>query len=466
MNRTLILVLTLGIAGNAFGGDRSGVRGIGMARTVNAPVRGLAALGINPANLALGGEGMVSMSLMPFGFRVSSELISMESYRDYFTGVPGPGGQREPRYLSDADKVKIIDAFSDNTATSRFDLEIMSVGVAVFHPSFGGIGAAMTEHIGAKLVVPKDLMQVMLYGLDSAGSRHQMDGTDVSAWWWREFNLSYGTKIPVKLEKRGEVYAGIGLKYVAGFGILETTRYRMLIANERDSNNQYRTEFLADYLIRRSGSEMMDPGSGGGPFTLSPHPAGTGFGLDLGVAVLIDGVRIHWSVTDLGSVSWRRNLVETYGDYNVVLTDPFLGAIEDSIQNAIRGQNRSGTAFRTSLPATMRFGIAIGGDTTRVFDWLPRGLYVALDLTQGLNESMGNSQNVRASLGIEYTGVPWLPIRTGWSLGDDSKIRWAVGIALESRSFSWDIATENIGLLFSTRDFNMYSFATGFRLRF
>lgn len=465
MKRNLFLAFVFCVTGSVSGGDRGGVRGIGMARTVNASARGLAALGVNPANLALGGEGRVSMSLLPFGLSVSSELVSMESYREYFTGVPGPDGRRDPKYLSETDKRKILDVFSANTATSRLDFEIMPVGVAMFLPSFGGIGLGMTEHIGARLVVPKDLLQVMLYGLDSTGSRHQMDATDVSAWWWRELNLSYGTKLPFQLGKGGEIYAGLGLKYVAGFGILETQRYRMIIANERDANNQYRTQFLADYVIRRSGSEMMDPGSGGGAFTVSPHPAGTGFGMDLGVALVIQGFQIHWSLTDIGSVSWRRNLVETFGDYSVVLTDPFLGAIEDSIGNAIRGQNRKGAEFRTALPAMMRFGIALG-DSTSGFGWLPRGLLVAVDLAQGLNESMGNSQNLRASLGIEYTGITWLPIRTGWAIGDDSRIRWAVGVALESKSFSWDIATENIGLLFSTREFALYSFSTGFRLRF
>jgi len=466
MKRIFLFIVTVFIAAFAHAGDRGGVRGIGMARTVNASARGLAALGVNPANLALGGEGMVSMSLLPFGFRVNSELISMEAYREYFTGVPGPSGESDPRYLSDNDKEQILRAFSGNVATSRLDFEIMPVGVAVYHSAFGGIGAAMTEHIGVRVVVPKDLLQVMLYGLDSTGSRHQLDGTDLSAWWWREFNISYGTKLPVRLGKRGELYAGVGLKYIAGFGVLETPRYKMLISNQRESNNQYNTEFLADYLIRRSGSEMMDPGSGGGPFTLSPHPAGTGFGLDLGIALMLDGIQIHCSMTDIGSVSWHRNLVETFGDYNVVLTDPFLGAIEDSIQNAIRGQNRRGTAFRTPLPTALRFGIAVEANTAGTFDWIPQGMLVTLDLTQGLNESMGNSQDPRVSLGIEYAGIPWLPLRTGWSVGDDSRVWWAVGAALEFKSFSWDIATENIGLLFSTRDFNMYSFATGVRLRF
>jgi hypothetical protein len=93
-------------------------------------------------------------------------------------------------------------------------------------------------------------------------------------------------------------------------------------------------------------------------------------------------------------------------------------------------------------------------------------MLITLDLTQGLNESMGNTQDPRVSVGLEYTGIPWLPLRTGWSLGEDSRVRWAIGAALEFKSFSWDIATENIGLLFSRHDFNMYSFATGFRLRF
>jgi hypothetical protein len=428
-------------------------------------VRGLAALGVNPANLALGGEGRVGVHLVPLSIRVSSEFLSYDQYREYFTGVSGPDGTRLPRYLTEEDKDQILKGFQNETAVTKFDLAIMPAGISFFHPDVGGIAFGVTERMGVHVEVPKDYLRILLHGLDSTGSRFSSESTRFDAWWWREWNLSYGRKVPLKVLGDAEMFAGIGLKYLAGFGMIETVRYKTMVANEREGANQYRTEIALDHLLKKSGAEMLDPGSEGGPFTLTPHPAGRGFGIDLGFALLLGGYAIHAGVSDLGSVSWERNLVETYGQYHAVITDPFLGTAEDSLAQAVRGRNREGTSFSTSLPAVLRLGATLGADSSRRPSWFPRQLIVALDFEQGLNGSMGNSVTTRAALGIEYRGLSWLSVRTGWSIGGGMRFRWAAGFSLESSSFSWDVGTENIGLLFSTADFDMYSFATGFRFR-
>jgi len=446
--------------------ERTDIRGIGMARTVNGPSRGIAALGVNPANLGMGGAGMISLNLIPFSFRLGSELIAYNTYNKFFTGVEGPGGTREPRYLSTEDKEEILAAFPGGVAATKFDFELMPAGLAVYHPSFGGIGVAMVEHLGTRLVIPKDYLAVPLYGLDSSGSDYLFDETSVSAWWWRELNVSYGMKLPVSLKKGVEMYAGVGFKYVSGYGMMETSRYHGRIANVREAENQYRAIVSFDYLIRRSGVDMVDPGRENVDFSLFPQPAGTGFGVDLGFVAILDGMQLHLSVTDIGSVSWNTNLVETYGDFNLEITDAFLNSVEDSVQYALRGRNRPGSEFSTVLPTRIRIGIVFAPDSGHLVSWMPAGLVLALDVTQGFNESMGNSVDPRVSIGLEYTGIPVLPIRTGLSIGDDSKLRWAVGTGLEFSAFSFDIATENLGLLFSLSDFDMYSFGMGFRFRF
>ncbi|MBI2620015.1 MAG: hypothetical protein HYW57_08030 [Ignavibacteriales bacterium] len=460
-----ILMLSAVILASLSAGERSNIRGLGMARTVNAASRGLHALGVNPANLGMGGERALSLDLFPFGFRMSSELISYDTYKDFFTGVPGPDGTRQPKFLTKEDKEKILNSFPQGIAVSQLDFEMTLMGLGFYHPSVGGIGVSVVERIGTRVVVPKDYVAIFLYGLDSLGSRYVFDETNLSAWWWREYNLSYGMKLPVHLQDDIEFYAGIGLKYISGYGALETTRYRATIANERESGNQYRAKLFFDYLIKRSGVDILDPAREAA-FSFFPEPAGSGFGVDLGFAARLRGLDVHVSITDIGSVTWKRNIVETFGTYDLDLTDPFEGANEDTIQTAIRGKNRRGSEFSTNLPTKVRIGVALGADTASRPSWMPSDLILTADMTQGFNESMGNSGDLRFSLGTEYRGIPGVPIRTGFSIGDDSRFRWAFGMALDLRHFSFDFATENLGLLFSLRNFDLYSFAMGFRFRF
>jgi len=459
-----ILLAAVLLTSTAVAGDPPNIRGIGMARSMSGLARGVSALGINPANLGMPENHLLTFNLVPFSAKISSELISYDTYKEYFTGVPGPNGTTVAKYLTTADKEKILSIFPEGGATSEADVDLMPTGTSVYVPSVGGFGLATMEHIGTRLVLPKDYLKIFLYGLDSAGSTYKFDQTSFSAWWWREYNLSYGMKLPVKLKQDIELYAGIGLKYIAGFGVLETSHYRATVANFRENQNQYRVQLFFDYLIKRSGIDAVGANRSDAGFSAFPQPAGTGFGVDLGFAARLPGFDLHVSVTDIGSVSWKQNVMETVGSYNLEFTDPFFKTNEDSIQNAVRGTNRPGDAFSVSLPTRLRIGVVVGQDTARAPSWLPRDLILAFDLSQGFNESMGNSGALRASLGAEYRIIPGVPLRTGFALGEDSKVRWAMGFGFDFRYFSIDFATENLGMLFF-KNYDMFSFAFGFQVR-
>lgn len=446
-------------------GDKNGPRGNGMARTVNGPARGLAALGVNPANLGMGGHLHVEVELLSFGFRTSSELISYGLYDRFFTGIVGPDGTRSPKYLDEDDKSALMSQFSGETAVSRAEMEFLPAGIVLYDPELGGLAVAVTERIGASAIVPRDLMTVLLYGLEPEGGEYSLDGLDLSAWWVRELNISYGTRMPVVLGPDITLYGGVGIKVLAGYGMMETDHYDATIANEAVGGNQYRARIRFDYLMQRSGVEMLDPARGGG-LNLFPAPAGTGFGVDLGAAVTGHGFEAHVSLTDIGSIRWKRNTVETVGRYDIELTDPFLGTIEDTLQAAVRGQNRHTGTFSTPLPTTLRLGLVVPANSAALPAWFPSDMAIALDYTQGVNRSMGNRTTPRVSMGVEYRVWRVLSIRSGLALGgDDSRLRWAVGAGYDGPGFSFGIATENVPLLFSPKDFDLYSLSAGFQFR-
>jgi hypothetical protein len=444
-------------------GDRNNPRGVGMARTVNATALGIEALNINPALLALPGNRFLDIGLIPFSFHVRTELFSYDIYQKYFTGVEGPTGGRVSKVLTTADKDELLSLIPDNAGTwTNFDFT--SVAIAIENEWLGGIGFSITDHIGLKTQLSRDFFRMALFGLDSAGSEYNFGGTDINAWWWREYNFTYARKIPIKIPVFTNIYAGVSYKMIRGYGMFETVEYNTVLGN-RLVGNQYELHGNANFLVRRSGTDLFDENSDADP-TPFPEPAGKGSAWDVGLSAQIGtGIRVSASIVNMGTINWEENLVQTSGHGSIDISNPFSVEGTDSLEETLQGRNEPGTAFSTALPTQIRFGIAMRSDQVAFLQWLPGRMLIAADYTQGMNESLGNTMSPRFSVGMEYRLIPLLPIRTGISIGGDDSFRWAAGMGLDFHVVQLDFATENIGLLFSPDNFQMFQFSFGMRLK-
>src|SRR5512140_1639225 len=186
------IVGVLALVSVAAAGDRSNVRGTSMARTFVVDARSVDALGINPANLSLDDRLPFTLALPSFGVRISSQLINYDAYNNYFTGIPDPQnpGKRIQKVLTDQDKNDLLGLRPENGET-RADLEVTALGMSIQLGRVGSLGFAITDHIGARIIMPRDYLKVFLFGFDSSGSNYNFNGTSASAWWWRELNFSY-----------------------------------------------------------------------------------------------------------------------------------------------------------------------------------------------------------------------------------------------------------------------------------
>ena len=463
---TLCIFILLAQAVTLNAGDRWNIRAIGMGRTSVASSRGTEAIGINPANLALPGRGVFSLSLFPIGVRVSTEMISYDIYQQYFTGIPGTGngGSRDPKILTEEDKQNILSSLPDGLAATRIDIEVMDLGASITTNKLGGLGVAVVDHASGSLEIAKDFTRFFLYGLDSAGSRYNFDGTSVTAAWWREFNISYAYQITLSSEWLRSLSIGVGAKLLQGYGIFETQHYSASVANQRVGANQYLLNAQFDYLTRRAGADFFNPDKHV-DMSMFPEPAGKGVGFDLGVSAQIKpGLRVAASITDIGNIHWTKNLVKTDGRYSLAMDDPFKTENADSLENAVRGKNQAGDEFSSTLPTTLRIGVALESDESTILSFLPGKMLLAFDYTQGLNSSMGNVTEPRFSLGMEYRGIPFLPLRTGLSMGGGEGVRWAAGFGLDFQYVCLDVATENFGALFSKKIPQNVSIAAGLRV--
>jgi hypothetical protein len=443
-------------------GDRSNIRGMAMGRTMNASSRGLDALGINPANLAWPDRNRFSLNIVSFGTRIGTDLFTYDAYQEFFTG--DPNDRSKPKYLNETDKERLLSLLPEGRGSTRLDLEILSLGLALSVPEYGGIAFGITDRIGMKFDLPKEYMRMFLFGFDSTGSTYNFEGTAASAWWWREYNISFGFEVPLRHSLVKTFVAGAGLKFLRGYGVIETVKYRGILGVQKNGANQFLGSADFDFLTRRSGIDALDP-ERNESFSVFPEPAGTGIGFDLGIGLqLVSGVCLSASITDIGRISWKKNIVETSADYSLRFTDPFSQETQDSLKHAFRGNNAAGGDFSTTLPATLRLGASVIVQQIPGLRVLPGNMLLAFDYNQGLTESMGGVTTPRLSIGMEYRIIPLLPLRTGISFFGGDVVRWGAGFGLDFSSFNLELATENFAMFFSPRKLTAFSFSLGMRL--
>ena len=450
----------------ALAGDLSNIRGVGMGRTINAVSRGIDALGINPANIAIPDQGNFNLNLLPTGSRLSTELMTYGIYQEYFTGDGVDStGKRLPKRLEMSDIDKILSQMPELPKT-RVEAEMMLGGVSFQHPLVGGIGFGIIEHAGAVTTLSKDFFRMAAFGLEPTGSVYVFNGTEGSAWWYCEYNLSYGRKLPVEVKFLKDLYAGIGLKIIRGYGISQTIKQKSSFGNYPDPANptQYTLRGNIDFLSTHAGADFFNEHSDA-PITPFPDPVGKGTGLDIGLSGdLINGVRVAVSVTDIGKITWDKNVIESYGSRSINITGDF-NNLEDTLKNIVKGKTRPGEAFDTNLPTALRLGFVTEASEIPGLKFLPGKLILAFDYLQGFNESLGNTTKPRFSIGTEYRVFPVLPLRTGLAFGGGDKVRWAFGFGLDLHYFSLDFASDNFGIFFIPKSFQTVSFSMGMKVR-
>jgi hypothetical protein len=460
---SLVFLFTIRWTGMA--GDRSNIRGMGMARTINAASRATDAIGINPANLAIPDVGRFTLSLTPLGAMARTELCTYGDYMNYFTGMPGPNGKRIARPMSNEEMNGLLSEMPDLPRT-KAGFELMWFGISFQHPVVGGIGFAIIERVGTMNTTSKDFFRFAANGLDSLGSEYKFGETNLYSWWYREYNISYGRQLPFKPNFVNDLYAGISLKILRGYGVFMTDRQNSSFGNVPIGFEQYALNGNFDFLTRRAGIDLFaEDDSSRGSFKLFPEPVGKGIGIDFGFSSeVISGLRVALSVTDLGSMTWDRNVFESGGGGSFNVTG-ILGDMGDSVETALKGTTLPGAAFRTSLPATLRLGATMDTREFPFFKFIPGRLLLAFDYTQGLNKSLGNTTIPRFSLGVEYRVIRFIPIRTGLAVGGGDKVRWALGTGFNCSNFCFDIATEHFGMIFMPKGFQMISVSLGMKVR-
>lgn len=253
-----------------------------------------------------------------------------------------------------------------------------------------------------------------------------LDGSHLQASWYREHNFSYGRHL-VRNEQL-ELGLGIGLKYLKGIAIVD-------IRSANGTASGFTAITPSADIDPQSGERRADAPSIGGSL-LSPKPAGSGFGADLGISAIINKKwKLGASVCNLGAITWTGNVytasdgslvdLATSGleNYNII------NGIEDFVTNSGFLEWEAGRRTKRALPATARFGAG------RLFgEWLEVGAEVLVPL----NEEPGNLERAAFGLGGAVRPMPWLQLSTGISGGGGYATKVPVGITFIVGDGTWE----------------------------
>jgi hypothetical protein len=432
-----ISVVALGFPSQpAQAGDRSNIAGLGMARASTVISRGVDAIGINPASLAVPDNSSFSVTLLPFGVRLGTDFLNYGLYRRYLTGVSTDSGT-VGYYLTDEDKDEILSGFSSGSGTINGEMDLKLIGVSFYSPGFGGLGLGISERVGAKGVLSKDYLRFLFYG-NSVGEPFTFNSTEVRGWWLREYSVSYARSVENAFGLN-HLACGVAVKYVSGFGYFDLEQVNTSFV----TSNQAVVTGHAEYLSHRAGADFFSSEEGSS-FTMFPSPAGTGWGFDVGLHAIVNSyLALGLSVTDMGSVRWTHNARERQANGDFVIDDVFSKSQDDSLKDLVEGTDRKVSGFTTGLPTAAHIGGALQLGSPEFAQSFPN-LLVAFEYCQGFNNMPGNSTKPRFSLGVEFKPLSWLPLRSGLSVGGADQRSWAFGFGFRFGSFAINAATEDV----------------------
>ncbi len=455
MKKTIILaLLILFPVLNADAQEAPSARLTSLAGLSTAVSTDVDAIGTNPANLLTLSRGKVVVELAPMTVRAGTDFLNLDLYNNYFTGRVDSAGNRVGKYLTQSDKQSILDAFPGGVGTVLTNLSVRDIGVAVRRPDFA-IGFAIDERIGMRATLPNSFVLFALDG-NPPGSTLSWNNIGSKSWWYRTYNVDFAMRLPqilvIPKDIANDFTAGIGVKYVTGIGYASANTYNSYL--HTDSANYafnvglgfsgLRAGFLSNVISKAFDSPVGDTTVNFNPFAA----AGAGMGFDLGgTAKVIHFIKVGYSLTDLGWITWTKNTMRTGGDTTFTFGG-FSPAVEgvtgsqsnaDSLNNAFKDyfKNRDSvaSAFTTPLPTRLNIGASVEMD--ELFPTIPGRLLVAIDYHQGLNNSLGNSTIPEFILGAEWKPIGLIPIRTGFGFGGAYGFRWALGFGLNLPF--WDI---------------------------
>ncbi len=387
-----------------------------------ADTRGVAAIRMNPATLALPTDFRFEMNLFSAMGTVNNNSFSKSQYDRYFT---------TGALLTSQEVQDILDAVPADGLTAA--LKANSNALSVYLPGFS-LSAFLTG--SAVLTIPKDGIALPLTGNVDPAQSYYFDNLSGSQWSGLGISVAAAHSIRWDKLRINDLLLGAALTYYRGFSYTEIEKAEGSVQNY---------DLTAYPYLKINGELDVLSADGGNGIAFS-------FG---GIAQLNDRFSLGVSfLNPISQMTWQKNaerrIYEIHGD-SIAL--PF-NLDSESVDNT---EMRVGLAsFSTRLPAVMDWALVYRSVSQTT---------ITLEYEQGFTEQMGGTRRPRVAAGVEYWPVGVLPLRGGISIGGINGASWSIGSGLHFRHWYIDAAFINHRKLLPG-DFKGIGMAITSRLRF
>jgi len=462
---SIVLICLLGATVSFAQTEMSVFNATGRGGVVTTIARDYQALGINPANLALKNrfDKRFSLGIAETSLSIYSNALSRKGVMDTLLGK-----NTTTKFTL---KEKIAAAAQFANAGTGLSIDITWVGFALTLPDAGGFAFSVKERFYSYFKLNDFASSLLFEGynatdyfnIDTIGGNpigiakgipkdasELLTGTRFNLSWTREFVLGYGTKIFEK-EKELELYGGIGLKYILGFGMVNF-----------DASKKGLSASMA-LAAPLTNTPTPNPSYYA---TTGLKPIGTGFGFELGATAIINEKwTASFALVDMGSIKYDGNVYELkdfkidsldfggFDSYSISSMDSLKGLIDAETLFKITGIKEQ----KVSLPTKIRLGATINHEDQ---------LDVGIDIVIPLNDQPGNFYSPIIALGGTFRPVKMLELSSGVVMGIDYNLSVPLGIGISTEGFEIGIATRDILTFFGQGTPNLSASFGVLRFRF
>lgn len=412
-------------------------------------------LGINPANLGWSFDNhMVTVGLLETGVTVyTNALTKTQLYNDLFN---------DNLNLPMSERIQAAKNFTDTRLWGQGG--VTWLGLSVNINKIGGFAFSIRDRFLWNTVLNSEAAQFLFLGYhdpyfdslavnggDTTGfSTHAQkasavyDGTKIQFVWYREYNFGYGRKIVDK--DKISVYAGIGIKYLTGYGSLQ---YYIDNGGKVDAYSSLGPEFSVDYGVPTP-SKVEGNGL---------KRVGHGWGFDLGVTVeLLKKIKVAVALNDIGSIKWDGNVYTASDVFVYKIATPGI-----SNYNIFTGSQLIKTDGYPNEPSTWQ-GLESkteklpmhirSGASWQIIPQVEIGMDLFIPLTTKVPGSFDKSI---IGLGAMFNPIKWVQLSAGLVSGADVGTHVPLGISLfpmRNKANFWEIgvAVPDVLTLFKSED--------------
>jgi hypothetical protein len=413
-------------------------------------------IGINPANLGRSGHALFAFSVGEVGVGISSKSLT----RDQLTKFIQSTNER----LSQQQKQEFAAAFNNQDALN-INGDVTTFALSGHIPGIGGIAVSNRLRVSSHMGLNKNSADILFLGKDAPvfanykegdliSIRETLSPTTMQVSFLNEWNVATGFKVldlpSFKLQ------AGVGYKYIQGIGVIDI----LVDENTVSAYTAMSPRFEVNYgdIVNDPNFNTDDIGTG------RFKPVGQGHAFDLGLSAQIGKiVKAGVSVTDVGNMKWRGNLLVANDQYITKVTSEGINTFNffKEVANIVGGTSDSLFTYEPNkelvknMPGKLRTGLGI-----KLSDKVEAGL----DATFPLNSVAGNLPAPFVGVGVDYKILPLLKLSSGISTGAGYGTSIPLGVTFVTPVYEFGIATRDISGLFS-QDNPYLSVAFGF-LRF